>query len=132
MRFSLLLILLVLPVVEIWLLIELANRYGWWLAAYLIVVAVLGWRLIQDEKQFMMGRMMQGMMQGNAPARALLSGAKNMLAGVLLLIPGVITDAVAVILLLLPSNNTPQPQSFGKKTRAANDDVIEGEYTRED
>ena len=44
----LLLILLAFPVIEIWLLIELAGRYGVWVLVYLVVVAVLGWRLIQS------------------------------------------------------------------------------------
>jgi len=45
-------------------------------------------------------------------------------------IPGVITDAIAVILLLIPS--TPSASSAAFKRGAANDDIIEGEYTRED
>ncbi|MCB4810146.1 FxsA family protein [Methylovorus menthalis] len=134
----LLLILLAFPVVEIWLLIELAGRYGVWVLLYLVVVAILGWRLIQDEK-LMLGRMTQTLSQGGAPARALFSGAKNMLAGILLIIPGVVTDAIAVILLLLPSakpevfDQTVQPEPRqSRRPQAANDDVIEGEYTRED
>ena len=135
----LLLILLAFPVVEIWLLIELAGRYGVWVLVYLVVVAILGWRLIQDEKLIMLGRMTQTLSQGGAPARALFSGAKNMLAGILLIIPGVVTDAIAVILLLLPSakpdvfDETVQAEPRqSRRPQAANDDVIEGEYTRED
>lgn len=130
--FFLLLILLAFPVLEIWLLIELAARYGWWLALYLILVAALGFRLIKDEQLMMVGRMAQTLSQGGTPARALFGSAKNMIAGILLIIPGVITDAIAVVLLLLPSPRaTPNPrQARGRK--AANDDVIEGEFRRED
>ena len=46
------------------------------------------------------------------------------------MIPGVITDAIAVVLLLLPGASSPSAAAF--KHGAANDDVIEGEYTRED
>jgi UPF0716 protein FxsA len=51
-----------------------------------------------------------------------------------LILPGVITDVLAVILLLIPSakpNKTASP--FDQHYQApANDDVIEGEYKRED
>lgn len=131
MRF-LLLILLVFPILEIWLLMKLANQYGWWVLVYVILMAMLGWRLIQEEKQFFLSRTMQGMMQGGAPMVALAGGAKNLLAGVLLIIPGVVTDFIAVILLLIPSSR-PRSDIFHDGTNhVANDDVIEGEYRRED
>lgn len=139
-----LLILLAFPVLEIWVLIELGSRYGWALLGYLVVMAILGWRLILDEKVMIFGRVAQTLVQGGTPAKVLFGSAKNMIAGILLIIPGVITDIFAVILLLIPS---PKPLSFeqndptgfgnGNHTnprgrRAANDDVIEGEFKRED
>lgn len=131
MRFLvLLLILLAFPVLEIWLLIELGNRYGWWLLGYLLLVAALGWRLLQEEKFLLLGRMAQTLSQGGTPARALFGTAKNLLAGLLLILPGVISDVIAVILLLLPSPKATAGQTYSGK--AANDDVIEGEFRRED
>ena len=102
--------------------------------------------------------MMQSVTSGGNPIKTLLGSARNMVAGVLLIIPGVISDVLAVILLLIPldsfkskpnptgaTNNTTnhqqtdqtifnQPgfkQSGSKNksnTKAANDDVIEGEF----
>lgn len=129
MRLFMLLILLAFPVMEIWLLVDLAHTYGWWLGLYLVLVTVLGWRLIQEEKQLFAGRMMQTLTQSPTPNLAVFSGLKNLLAGVLLVIPGVMTDIIAVFLLLIPSAKPPQT---GSQPGAANDDVIEGEYTRED
>lgn len=129
MRLFMLLILLAFPVMEIWLLVDLAHQYGWWLALYLVLVTVLGWRLIKEEKQLLAGRMMQTLMQNPSPNLSILSGVKNLFAGVLLVIPGVITDLIAVFLLLIPSA---KPIQTGGQSGAANDDVIEGEYTRED
>lgn len=126
----LLLILLAFPVAEIWLLVQLGNRYGWWLLVYLVLVAVLGWRLLQEEKLRMLGRMAQTLSQGGTPAKALFGTAKNLLAGILLIVPGVMTDVIAVILLLLPSPKVKPGQRYAGK--AANDDVIEGEFRRED
>jgi len=62
MRLLLLLILLAFPIVEIWWLFDLGQRFGWWLALYLVLVTYLGWRLIQEEKQLLAGRMMQTLM----------------------------------------------------------------------
>ncbi len=154
MRFIfLLLILLAFPVAEIWVLVELAARYGWLVLVYLILVGVLGLRLIRDEKSMMLGRMAQTIQSGGTPMRALFGSAKNLFAGVLLLIPGVITDALAVILLLLPggakpvnagsavnddeyvSRETTQQTRRGAQRPGAGSqggDVIEGEFRRED
>lgn len=129
-------ILLAFPVMEIWLLIELGGRYGWWLGGYLVLMAILGWRLILDEKFLMLGRMAQTLSQGGTPAKAIFGSAKNLFAGILLILPGVISDAIAVLLLLLPA---PKPVFVSRETprrrtrpEAANDDVIEGEFRRED
>lgn len=124
-------ILLAFPMLEIWLLVELGDRYGWWLLAYLLVIAGLGWRLIIDEKFMLAGRMMQTLGKGGTPVRALFMSAKNLLAGVLLIIPGVISDAIAAILLLIPTQH--REKAYVRPNRkAANDDVIEGEFRREE
>lgn len=136
MRFIILLILLAFPIAEIFLLIELANRYGWWLLVYLVVIGYLGLQLIRGEKIMMSAKMMQSLAAGGNPVKTLLGSARNMIAGVLLMIPGVMTDVIAAILLLIPFGKpnleTSSNQSYQRSsnnTRAANDDVIEGEFT---
>jgi UPF0716 protein FxsA len=135
MRFLFLpLILLAFPIAEIWLLIELGHRYGGWLLLYLLLVAILGWRLLIDEKFLVFGRLLQTLRQGGTPAAALFSSAKNMIAGVLLIFPGIISDVMAVILLLVPAAQPLATTHTARASRAkaANDDVIEGEFHRED
>lgn len=135
MRFFLVLILLGFPILEIWLMIELFDEYGWAFFAYLVLVGFFGVRLLKDEKVMMFGRMAQTLQTGQTPIKALMSSFKNMVAGVLLVIPGVITDAIAVVLLLLPSvkvAQNPSQATRGAAASAANDDIIEGEFTRED
>ena len=150
MRFLVGLILLAFPFLEIFLLVDLAHRYGWWLLLYLVVVGLLGLQLIKGEKLLLSAKMMQSVASGGNPIKTMLGSARNMVAGVLLIIPGVISDMMAVILLLVPINNinTRKPNvsratndetfeppyqtnnSFNnKQAKAANDDVIEGEYT---
>lgn len=130
MRLFMLLILLAFPILEIWLIIELTAKYDWWFITYLVIVTFLGLRLIKEEKQLFAGRMMQTLAQSTNPGSALFGSVKNLIAGILFVIPGIITDGIAVILLLLPS--TPSASNAAFKQGAANDDVIEGEYRRED
>lgn len=123
MRFFIGLILLAFPIAEIWLLIELGQQYGWWLLFYLVGIGWLGIRLIRDEKLLFSGRMMQSMSVGGNPVKAVFGSARNIIAGVLLILPGVITDIIAVILLLIPiKNNRPlndQSQASSYQTEKA-------------
>lgn len=124
-------ILLAFPFIELYVLIRLASEYGWWVALYLLATASAGWMLIQEEKLAVFGRLLQIVQAGQHPVVALFSSAKTLLAGVLLIFPGVISDIIAVLLLLIPtpSGKTQKNQPLRK---AANDDVIEGEWRRED
>ena len=139
MRFLIGLILLAFPFAELFLLINLADRYGWWLLFYLVVIGYLGLQLIRGEKLLLTAKMMQSMAAGGNPVKTMLGSARNMVAGILFIIPGVITDIIGVILLLVPvSKQNPNPttnqyeqasqQPYQQKPRAANDDVIEGEF----
>lgn len=139
MRFLIGLILLAFPFAEIFLLVDLAHRYGWVLFVYLVAVGGLGLQLIKGEKLLLSAKMMQSVTSGGNPIKTMLGSARNMVAGVLLVIPGVISDVIAVILLLIPiksldskqspigATNQQQSNSY-QRAPAANDDVIEGEY----
>lgn len=146
MRFIFLITLLAFPIAEIWILISLADEYGWWVMLYLVVAALLGLQLIRDEKLLFSGRIVQTLTQGGNPIKAIFGSARNIIAGILLIIPGVMTDIIAAVLLLIPVNKQPSTASYqhstefdnasyskpGQNKRAANDDVIEGEFHRED
>ncbi|MDI1298440.1 FxsA family protein [Methylotenera sp.] len=131
MRLILTLALLAFPIAEIWILINLFQQYGWWVLLYLVAMVLLGLQLIRDEKLLFTGRMMQSLSQGGNPMKAMFGSARNIIAGILLIIPGVLTDIVAVVLLLIPvDKNAIKSSTF--KQQAANDDVIEGEFHREE
>ncbi len=136
MRLLIGLILLAFPIAEIWLLIELAQRYGWWLLFYLIGIGFLGVKLIMEERLLFSGRMMESLRAGGSPAKAMFGSLRNIVAGFMLILPGVITDIIAVVLLLIPIKsgqlaNGESTASY-QANQAANDDVIEGEFRRED
>lgn len=135
MRFFAMLILLAFPFAEIFLLVKLGHQYGWWLALYLVVITVLGLRLIKEERTLFSAKMMQSVGAGQNPFGTMIGSARNLFAGVLLLIPGVISDAIAVLLLLIPIRQPKltDSQTFRKPSdtrydAAANDDIIEGEF----
>jgi UPF0716 protein FxsA len=141
MRLIIGLILLAFPIAEIFLLIALSQRYGWWLLLYLVVVTYLGLQLIRGEKQLMTVKMMQSLSHGGNPVKTMLGSARNLVAGVLLIIPGVMSDIIAAILLLIPiqqpkinemgsvGSQTNYESTYKKSNKpAANDDVIEGEF----
>lgn len=119
-----LLILLAFPVLEVVLLFELAARYGWWLLGYLILSAICGGLLIMEERIVVFGRLVQTLQQGRHPVLALLTSAKKMIAGILLILPGVLSDVAAVLLLLMPLPQARKP--------VVEEDVIEGQWRRED
>jgi UPF0716 protein FxsA len=135
MRTILLFCLILLPFLEIWGIFKFASLYGWWFLFYLIVMTVLGWRLIQEEKTLVLSRFMSIMAHGGNPIALILGTAKNLMAGGLFLFPGIFTDIIAIILLLIPvsinEENINEP--FNKKKNSTDEgDVIEGEYHRED
>lgn len=131
MRFIIFAILLAFPFLEIAVLIELSQRYGWWVLAYLLIIGFLGLQLIRAEKNLIAARMFQQLAAGGNPISAMFSTARNMFAGVLLLIPGVISDVIAVVLLFMPANKAASGSTSSKAgfQASANDEAIEGEFT---
>jgi len=144
MRLFIPIILLGFLVTEIFLLITLGQRYGLWLLVYLVLVGYLGLQLIRGEKQMMSAKMMQSIKAGGNPMKSMMGSARTFIAGILLMVPGVITDVIAAILLLIPfpepkvNPNAGSYQTDDSSYEAnfkdadqqpANDDIIEGEYT---
>lgn len=131
MRLIVTLAMLAFPIAEIWILINLFQQYGWWVLCYLVGMVLLGLQLIREEKLLFSGRILQSLSQGANPMKAMFGSARHIFAGVLLIIPGILTDIIAVVLLLLPMDKNAIKSSTIKQ-KAANDDVIEGEFHREE
>ena len=127
MRLLFTILLLSFPVIEIWGIFKLSHLYGWWFFLYMVLVTYLGWRLIKEEKQLVFVTLMGATGQGGNPIKAMIGSARNLFAGILFIIPGVITDFFAVILLLIPIKD-----SSSQNIHSSEEDVIEGEYRRDD
>ena len=127
MRFLLFAILLGFPLLDIASLFFAAHKIGWWLAAWLVAAAYGGFYLIREERFAVVGRIAHAMATGNDPFRAMLVSGRLVLAGMLLIFPGVLSDALALVLLLIPGQGAPNTTPA-----AANDSVIDGEFRREE
>jgi UPF0716 protein FxsA len=127
MRLLFTILLLSFPVIEIWGIFKLSHLYGWWFFLYMVLVTYLGWRLIKEEKQMVVAKLMGAMGQGGNPIKAMIGSARNLFAGILFIIPGVITDFFAVILLLISIKD-----NSSQNIHSSEEDVIEGEYRRDD
>ena len=127
MRLLFTILLLSFPVIEIWGIFKLSQLYGWWFFLYMVLVTYLGWRLIKEEKQLVVVKLMGALGEGGNPIKAMIGSARNLFAGILFIIPGVITDFFAVILLLIPIKD-----SSSQNIHSSEEDVIEGEYRRDD
>ena len=102
--------------------VQVAEVIGWWLLAWLIISAVIGWALIKEESFAIFGRLAETVQNGQSPFAALWESGRTILAGVLFIFPGVISDAIALVLLVWPSRSMP---TDGR--RQQDDNIIEGE-----
>lgn len=96
-----LLLLLVWPLAEIWLMIQVGQQTGAMTTLLLIIAtAAVGLLLVQLEWQRLMLVLREKLRQGEEPVGVLLETAAVGLAGVLLFIPGFISDGLGLLLLL--------------------------------
>jgi UPF0716 protein FxsA len=100
----LVLLFLVVPVIEIYVLIQVGQEIGALSTiALLVLVSLVGAWLAKREGLGVWLRMQQQMGAGRLPATELLDAFLILLAAALLLTPGFLTDVLAVALLLPPS-----------------------------
>jgi len=103
MRLALFALLTVLPLLEIGLLVKFGQWVGVWLTlAVVIGTAVVGVGVLQRQGLAMVLRTQEAMMRGEPPVGAMLEGAMTVMAGVLLIMPGLLTDAIGLLLLIAP------------------------------
>ncbi len=119
-------LLLAFPVLEGWLLFRLGERFGAWVVAWLVLAAVCGLLLLRMEKLVWALRIAGSLREQRSPLGALLTSARSVVAGLLLIFPGVISDVLAVLVLLWP---VPKGRRFEADGSAPG--VIEGEFRRE-
>jgi UPF0716 protein FxsA len=98
------LIFLIVPLVEIYILIQVGQVIGaLWTMFFVVFTAVLGVHLLKQQGIATLSRAQHKMQQGEMPAGEMLEGVGLLLAGAFLLTPGFFTDAFGFLLLFPPT-----------------------------
>ncbi|QND16840.1 membrane protein FxsA [Rhizobium leguminosarum bv. trifolii] len=154
MRFSILpAFILLLPLAEIAGFVVVGRAIGLWLTLALVMLGfVLGVILLRRQGIGILRRMSSEGRNGVMPGRDLLRPAMNVIASLLLIIPGFLTDIIAILILIPPvrdlvwraianrfvvvnakggSSSDPQPDFRDRKPNAKVVDLDEEDYHRE-
>ncbi len=103
MLFRLLLLFTVVPMVELVLLLVLADHTSWYFTVALVLVTgIVGAALARWQGLRCVHRLQQQAAAGQVPADPLMDGLMILVAGALLVTPGVLTDLVGFALLAPP------------------------------
>ncbi len=96
-------IFLIVPIAEIYLLIEIGDVIGApWTIAGVVATALMGAWLVKLQGILTFHRALQHVKQGEAPAVEIVEGLFLLIAGALLITPGFMTDAIGFACLTPP------------------------------
>ena len=100
------LIFLLVPLVEIYILIQVGQVIGaLWTIFFVVLTAVIGVALLKQQGLSTLTRAQDKMNHGEVPANELLEGLALLVAEAFLLTPGFFTDAFGFLLLLPPTRS---------------------------
>lgn len=103
MPLLILLVLLAVPYLEFLVFLEVGGAIGGFQALLLtIITAVIGVYLIRQQGLIVMNRMHQTLQRGESPVEDIFHGFFLLIAGLFFLLPGFITDSVALFLAIEP------------------------------
>ena len=123
------LVFVVLPIVELWVIVEVAGSLGIVpTLALLLVVSLLGSLLVRREGLGVLRRARTMWSSGRVPTDDLLDGVLVLAAGALLLAPGFVTDAVGLLLLVPVMRRLVGSLSFGRIRRVLRLPVAGAEF----
>jgi UPF0716 protein FxsA len=92
---------IVVPVVEIYVIIQVGQAIGpWWTVLLLVLDSILGSWLIKHEGGRAWRALRQALDSGRMPARELADGALILIGGTLMLAPGFVTDGFGILMIL--------------------------------
>ncbi len=97
----LLFLFVVVPLVEIYVIIQVGQAIGaWWTILLLVLDSILGTWLIQHEGSRAWRALRDAIDSGRMPARELADAALILVGGTLMLAPGFVTDAFGILMIL--------------------------------
>jgi UPF0716 protein FxsA len=104
MALLLLVLFIVLPIAEIYVIVKIGEAIGILPTIVLLILdGFLGMALLRSQGSRAWSRFNQALAEGRVPAREVFDGAMVILGGAFLLTPGFITDAFGLILLIAPT-----------------------------
>ncbi len=94
----------VVPLVELWLLLWIGDRVGFWpTVGIVLATGLVGATLAKHEGLRVVRRWQEATAQGALPEDGVLGGVLILVGGVFLITPGVLTDAAGLLLLVPPT-----------------------------
>ncbi len=127
------------PLIEIALFVVIGGQIGLWATlAWVVLSAVLGVFVMKLAAGRQALAMREGLRAVRDPARLAAGGLMSMLAGVMLILPGFLTDAIGLVLLLPPVQALVGRAIAARVVAArpgyaqpagAQADIIDGEFT---
>lgn len=128
--------LLVCLAAEVVFLVMVTNALGWWTVALLIFSTLLGCWLLQREGRRTWGALLESLGRGSLPPGRTADAVLVMVGGLLLIMPGFISDIVGLLLLIPPSRRLVRStlgKLFGRAIGNPSEQpvVIEGEVVQE-
>lgn len=139
------LLFLLVPIAEIYVLIEVGEVIGaGWTILFVIATAVLGAWLVKLQGLITVQRAQESIRRGETPALEMLEGMTLFISGFLLLVPGFVTDTIGFLLLipalrrslllkLIRNSNVVFRQQWSTRRQySQNDEIIEGEVIKDD
>jgi UPF0716 protein FxsA len=115
------------------------NGHGGWVLAWLVFAAFAGVVLIKQARFSLVSRLTTALAHGQFSLSAFIDSFRSVIAGLLLIFPGIMSDVMAMILLLIPMRepafthashaNDTRTSRHGRQT--GDERAIEGEFHRE-
>jgi UPF0716 protein FxsA len=103
MLLYLLLLFTIVPLVELSILIWIGNQTAWWLPILMVIgTGIAGTALARWQGWQVLRRIRADADAGRMPAEALIDGFLILIAGLLLITPGVLSDLLGILLLIPP------------------------------
>jgi UPF0716 protein FxsA len=131
MRFVVLLIVLSFPVLDVLATIRFASWTGIPTLAWLAASAVAGALLLRNERMTFRAKALAALRGDQPLLRGLLDSGRRILAALLFILPGIASDVIALLLLLLPINlGAPLVTQSAGIGRGFGRETIEGDYRR--
>jgi UPF0716 protein FxsA len=92
---------IIIPFSELMILLQVGASLGvWWTLGIIIVTAMVGYHLFRYQGLKTWQEVQSQLAQGEMPAESVLEGVIILLAGALMITPGLITDTIGLICLL--------------------------------